>query len=727
MIAKVLVEINNINVDKTFDYIVPFKYIEKIKIGMRVKVPFASRELEGFVLDLVNSTDDNYELKEIISIVDEEPILNNELLHLGQFMSKKYFSTLISCYQTMLPKALKAQNKTTINKKMIKYVELCSNSFPKLKPNQEKIVEYLRINGKVKKEEVNKISVSGVNTLIKNGIIIESLIEEYRLVTKDINKEKETFKLTVEQQEAKNKILSQTQSSVFLLHGVTGSGKTVVYMEIVEEMLNRGKDSIFLVPEISLTPQMVYHFKSRFGDEVAVLHSRLSEGEKYDEYRKIVEGKVHIVVGARSAVFAPFKNLGAIIIDEEHTTSYKQDNNPKYSAIEIAIERAKNNNAIVILGSATPSLETYARSIKGLYTLVELKHRVNTNNLPLVEIVDMSKEKHRGSIFSSRLITEVNKRLEKHEQIILLLNRRGYSSFITCSNCGYTAKCPHCDITLTYHKTSNTLRCHYCGYADKMNDICPSCGEKAIKTLGTGTEKVEEEIKKVFNARVVRMDLDTTSKKGSHEKIITAFKNHEYDILLGTQMIAKGLDFSNVTLVGVINADTSLMIPNYRSNEYTFQLLMQTAGRSGRGEKNGSVIIQTFNPEHYAITLASKHDYIDFFKQEMEVRRKLSYPPYYYLIYIKVIGKDYNKISIESNKIASILTRELKNSKILGPTTCSVFKLNGLFRFGIIIKYKKEEKMEEVLQSLVNHYKGSQTVKVDIDVNPNNFERYVNF
>lgn len=721
MIAKVLVEINNINVDKTFDYIVPFEYIENIKIGMRVKVPFASRELEGFVLDLVNSTDNNYELKEIISIVDEKPILNNELLHLGQFMSKKYFSTLISCYQTMLPKALKAQNKTTINKKMIKYVELCSNSFPKLKPNQEKIVEYLRINGKVKKEEVNKISVSGVNTLIKNGIIIESLIEEYRLVTKDINKEKETFKLTVEQQEAKNKILSQTQSSVFLLHGVTGSGKTVVYMEIVEEMLNRGKDSIFLVPEISLTPQMVYHFKSRFGDEVAVLHSRLSEGEKYDEYRKIVEGKVHIVVGARSAVFAPFKNLGAIIIDEEHTTSYKQDNNPKYSAIEIAIERAKNNNAIVILGSATPSLETYARSIKGLYTLVELKHRVNTNNLPLVEIVDMSKEKHRGSIFSSRLITEVNKRLEEHEQIILLLNRRGYSSFITCSNCGYTAKCPHCDITLTYHKTSNTLRCHYCGYADKMNDICPSCGEKAIKTLGTGTEKVEEEIKKVFNARVVRMDLDTTSKKGSHEKIITAFKNHEYDILLGTQMIAKGLDFSNVTLVGVINADTSLMIPNYRSNEYTFQLLMQTAGRSGRGEKNGSVIIQTFNPEHYAITLASKHDYIDFFKQEMEVRRKLSYPPYYYLIYIKVIGKDYNKISIESNKIASILTRELKNSKILGPTTCSVFKLNGLFRFGIIIKYKKEEKMEEVLQSLVNHYKGNQTVKVDIDVNPNNF------
>lgn len=721
MIAKVLVEINNINVDKMFDYIVPFEYIEKIKIGMRVKVPFASRELEGFVLDLVNNADDNYELKEIISIVDTEPILNNELLHLGKFMSKKYFSTLISCYQTMLPKALKAQNKTTINKKMIKYVELCSNSFPKLKPNQEKIVEYLRINGKVKKEEVNKISVSGVNTLIKNGIIIESLIEEYRLVTKDINKEKETFKLTVEQQEAKNKILSQTQSSVFLLHGVTGSGKTVVYMEIVEEMLNRGKDSIFLVPEISLTPQMVYHFKSRFGDEVAVLHSRLSEGEKYDEYRKIVEGKVHIVVGARSAVFAPFKNLGAIIIDEEHTTSYKQDNNPKYSAIEIAIERAKNNNAIVILGSATPSLETYARSIKGLYTLVELKHRVNTNNLPLVEIVDMSKEKHRGSIFSSRLITEVNKRLEEHEQIILLLNRRGYSSFITCSNCGYTAKCPHCDITLTYHKTSNTLRCHYCGYADKMNDICPSCGERAIKTLGTGTEKVEEEIKKVFNARVVRMDLDTTSKKGSHEKIITAFKNHEYDILLGTQMIAKGLDFSNVTLVGVINADTSLMIPNYRSNEYTFQLLMQTAGRSGRGEKNGSVIIQTFNPEHYAITLASKHDYIDFFKQEMEVRRKLSYPPYYYLIYIKVIGKDYNKISVESNKIASILTRELKNSKILGPTTCSVFKLNGLFRFGIIIKYKKEEKMEEVLQSLVNHYKGNQTVKVDIDVNPNNF------
>lgn len=720
MIAKVLVEINNTNVDKAFDYIVPSELSKKIKVGMRVKVPFASRQLEGFVLELTTEENSNYELKNIDSIVDEEPILNNELLHLGKFMSNKYFSTLISCYQTMLPKALKAQNKTNINKKMIKYVELCVNTFPKLKPNQEKIVEYLKVNGRVKKDEVNKISVSGVNTLIKNGILKETLLEEYRLVIKE-KEEKKVFQLTEEQKAAKDKILSQTHSSVFLLHGVTGSGKTVVYMEIVEEMLKKGKDSIFLVPEISLTPQMVYHFKSRFGDYVAVLHSRLSEGEKYDEYRKIVEGKVHIVVGARSAVFAPFKNLGAIIIDEEHTNSYKQDNNPKYSAIDIAIERAKENNAIVVLGSATPSLETYARSIKGVYTLVELKHRVKADALPDVEIVDMSKEKHKGNIFSDRLIKEVNNRLEKHEQIILLLNRRGYSSFITCSNCGYTAKCPHCDITLTYHKTSNTLRCHYCGYADRMDDVCPNCHERAIKTLGTGTEKVEEEIKKIFNARVVRMDLDTTSRKGSHEKIITAFKNHEYDILLGTQMIAKGLDFENVTLVGVINADTSLMIPNYRSNEYTFQLLMQTAGRSGRGEKKGFVIIQTFNPEHYAITLASKHDYINFFKKEMEIRRKLSYPPYYYLTYIKVIGKDYNKISFEANKIASILTRELINSKILGPTTCSVFKLNGLFRFGIIIKYKKEDKMEEVLHNLVNHYKGNQTVKIDIDVNPNTF------
>lgn len=725
MVARVSVEISNINVDKTFDYFVPFELENKIKVGIRVKVPFATRELEGFVLEIINdSLDSDYELKQIIDVIDNEVVLNEELLELGKFMSEKYFSTLISSYQTMLPKALKAQNRTTINKKFIKIIEISDEiniNDHILNSTQSKIIDLLKNKIQIRKDELNKISASSVKTLLKKGILKEKEVEEYRLKEIDVIKQ-EPFTLTPSQREAKEEILNtKSLPKTFLLHGVTGSGKTIVYIEIVEEMLKQGKDSIFLVPEISLTPQMVYSFKSRFGDEVAVLHSRLSEGEKYDEYRKISSGKVHIVVGARSAVFAPFKNIGVIIIDEEHTTSYKQDNNPKYSAIDIAIERSKFHNCRVILGSATPSLESYAKSIKGLYQRIELKTRFNDKVLPKVEIIDMNKERRRGAIFSDKLINEINLRLEKKEQVILLLNRRGYASFVTCSNCGHTIKCPHCDITLTYHKSSNTLRCHYCGYGDKMQEVCPKCKEKSMKSLGTGTEKVEEELKKLFNARIVRMDLDTTVKKGSHESIINDFKDYKYDILLGTQMIAKGLDFSRVTLVGVINADTSLMIPNYRSSEYTFQLLMQTAGRSGRGEKEGRVVIQTFNPEHYAIKFAKEHDYLGFFKKEMSIRRELSYPPYYYLVQIKVIGKNYDVIRNEVNKIAYKVKDLLKNSQILGPTTCSVFKLNGLYRFGIIIKYKKEEHIDEVLKLLIDHYKNNRNIKIDIDVNPNNF------
>lgn len=725
MVARVSVEISNINVDKTFDYFVPFELENKIKVGIRVKVPFATRELEGFVLEIINdSLDSDYELKQIIDVIDNEVVLNEELLELGKFMSEKYFSTLISSYQTMLPKALKAQNRTTINKKFIKIIEISDEiniNDHILNSTQSKIIDLLKNKIQIRKDELNKISASSVKTLLKKGILKEKEVEEYRLKEIDVIKQ-EPFTLTPSQREAKEEILNtKSLPKTFLLHGVTGSGKTIVYIEIVEEMLKQGKDSIFLVPEISLTPQMVYSFKSRFGDEVAVLHSRLSEGEKYDEYRKISSGKVHIVVGARSAVFAPFKDIGVIIIDEEHTTSYKQDNNPKYSAIDIAIERSKFHNCRVILGSATPSLESYAKSIKGLYQRIELKTRFNDKVLPKVEIIDMNKERRRGAIFSDKLINEINLRLEKKEQVILLLNRRGYASFVTCSNCGHTIKCPHCDITLTYHKSSNTLRCHYCGYGDKMQEVCPKCEEKSMKSLGTGTEKVEEELKKLFNARIVRMDLDTTVKKGSHESIINDFKDYKYDILLGTQMIAKGLDFSRVTLVGVINADTSLMIPNYRSSEYTFQLLMQTAGRSGRGEKEGRVVIQTFNPEHYAIKFAKEHDYLGFFKKEMSIRRELSYPPYYYLVQIKVIGKNYDIIRNEVNKIAYKVKDLLKNSQILGPTTCSVFKLNGLYRFGIIIKYKKEEHIDEVLKLLIDHYKNNRNIKIDIDVNPNNF------
>ena len=333
----------------------------------------------------------------------------------------------------------------------------------------------------------------------------------------------------------------------------------------------------------------------------------------------------------------------------------------------------------------------------------------------------MNKEYKKTGVFSQKLLVSLNETLKKKEQAIILLNRRGYSSFVTCSNCGYAVKCPHCDITLTYHKSSNTLRCHYCGYGESKIDICPSCGESAMKNLGIGTEKVEEELNKLLDARIVRMDLDTTVKKGSHEKIVNGFKNYEYDILLGTQMIAKGLNFPKVTLVAIINADTSLMIPNYKSSEYTFQLLMQTAGRSGRFDREGKVIIQTFNPNHYAISLSKNHNYIDFFKEEMKVRRKLCYPPYYFLIYIKIIGKDYNIVSTESNKIGNKIKKELSSSIVLGPTPCNVLKLSNQYRFGITIKYKFEPELENVIKNIINHYKGNNKIKIDIDINPNSF------
>ena len=718
MVVNVLVELSSKNIDKTFDYIVPSNLEDKIKIGKRVTVPFGHQTLEGFVL---GTNDTEYEnLKEIIDVVDEDIVLTKELLDLGKFVSEKTLSTLISAYQVMLPKALKAQKGTNINKKIVKYVELTKNDIDdsKLNDKQKEIINLVKENKQIKKETLNKISLSSTNTLIKREILKVIEKEEYRLDEELELVEK--YPLTSDQERVVNEIMNENDNNVFLLHGVTGSGKTEVYMEIIEKMKEQGKTSIVLVPEISLTPQIVNRFRKRFGKTIAILHSRLSEGEKYDEYRKISRGEVDIVIGARSAIFAPLNNIGTLIIDEEHSTSYKQESNPKYNAIDVAIERSKYHNAKVVLGSATPSLETYARAQKNVYKLVELKNRVNNKTLPKVDIIDMNKEKNKTSYFSKKLVDAINDRLQKQEQIILLLNRRGYASFVTCSNCGYVEKCPNCDITLTYHKSSNTLRCHYCGYGNRRIDKCPECKEQAIKELGVGTEKVEEEINNLFGCRVVRMDFDTTSRKGAHEKIIEDFKDHKYDILLGTQMIAKGLDFENVTLVGVINSDTALMIPNFRSSEYTFQLLSQVSGRSGRGSKEGSVIIQTHNPDHYAIELSKTHDYIGFYNQEMKIRRELSYSPYYYMATIKIISKDYDQARDESNKVGGILRKNLTNSIILGPTVCSVFKMNNLYRFNIIIKYKKEDNLYPTLIDLQEHYKNINNVKIDIDLSPIN-------
>ena len=722
MIIGVLVELSNKNIDKIFDYSVPDNLKDKIKVGIRVKVPFGKMELEGFVIEIKNSSD--ISVKDILEVVDDEVILNEELLELGKKIQEDTLSTLISCYQIMLPKALKAKNGMVINKKFDTYYYLNKDivCYGKLSASQDRIINLCMEKEYVLRKELVDISLSSLNTLIKKNILLEKKLEHYRLrYNEKIEPKKE---LTEDQMKVVNEVLLNKGYCPYLLYGVTGSGKTEVYMELIEDALNRGKTSIVLVPEISLTPQMILRFQKRFGDNIAAIHSALSDGEKYDEWRRIVKGEAKIVIGARSAIFAPLKNIGMIIIDEEHSDSYKQDDsNPRYSAKDVALIRAKYHDCPLIMGSATPSLEAFARAKKGVFKLLELPNRINGKELPKINIIDMNEiiKKTKGH-FSEELLAAISLRLKKKEQVILLLNRRGYSSFVTCKNCGYTFKCPNCDITLTYHKSSRTLRCHYCGYGTKVYDTCPNCHEKSINDLGVGTERIEEELGKLFpESRILRMDFDTTSRKGMHEKMITAFKNQEYDILLGTQIVSKGLDFDNVTLVGVINSDTSLNIPDFRSSETTFSLLAQVAGRAGRSTKEGEVIIQTFNPDHYAIQYTKKHDYLGFYNKEMFIRRELKYPPFYYICYLKISGKDSDYIYGEVNKIKKVLENKLENTIILGPSPCVIFKLNNIYRYGIILKYKKEDNLREVLDKIIDHYKDNSKLKLDINFNPSHF------
>lgn len=722
MVCECLVELEHVFIDKTFTYKINKEQLPLLKVGMRVVVPFGKQTLEGFVLKIYENKDVSLEnkLKEIISIVDTYPILNEELLTLGKYISKTTLCSLMTSYQAMLPKALKAKKKVNMTPKYDTYICInygMYNNDIKFNASQEKILELLKENKKVKKEVLNKISVSSVNTLLKKNILLEEKEENYRYNL--INEEKIKFNLNEEQQKVYKEIFNSINTNeTFLLYGVTGSGKTNVYMKVIEDVIKNNKTAILLVPEISLTPQIIKRFTSYFSN-IAVLHSGLSDGEKYDEWRKINEGKVNIVIGARSAIFAPLKNIGVIIIDEEHSQTYKQENNPRYNAIDIAKERCKYHNCPLILGSATPSLESFARAKKNVYKLLELKNRYNNNTMPKVEIIDMNKEfKKASGYFSNTLIDQIKETLERKEQVILFLNRRGYSSFLTCSSCGYVEKCPNCDISLTYHKSSNMLRCHYCGYATKRKKLCPKCQEE-FKDYGIGTEKVEEELKSLIkDAKIIRMDVDTTTTKNAHAKIINSFLEEKYNILVGTQMIAKGLDFPNVTLVGVLNADIGLNFPDFRSSETTFSLLNQVLGRSGRGNKEGKVLIQTFNPEHYAITYTKNHDYLGFYNEEMKIRKILKYPPYYYICSIKIISKDYNLASKSSYDVVNYLKQNIKNEIILGPSVCNVFKLNNNYRFQIIIKYKDVNNILEYLTNIEHHYFNKKDIKVEIDFNP---------
>ena len=715
MYADVLIELKAKKIDKTFTYLIPKKLRDKVKIGIRVLVPFGKQTLEGFVLNIEYDKDVDYELKEIIDVIDDNPVINEEMLELGKYISKKTLCSLINAYQTMLPTALKAHKNFKVNKKYISYIKLIDFEYIPKNDNQKEIIELLK-KGIVLKSELTKVSVSSINTLLNKKIIEEIKEETYRLSTNPLYNDKKVI-LNKEQQFVVNEVLNNKDKFIpYLLHGVTGSGKTEVYMNIIESVLKEGKEVIVLVPEISLTPQMVDIFKSRFKNSIAILHSALSDGEKYDEWRKIERKEVNIVIGARSAIFAPLTNIGLIVLDEEHSDTYKQDNNPKYDAIDIAIKRAKTYNCPIILGSATPSIESYTRAKLGTYKLLELKNRVN-RTMPEIKLIDMKNEIKKGyRILSKELIDDINDRLNKNEQVILLLNRRGYSTTITCKECGNTIKCPNCDIPLTYHKNGNKLNCHYCNHTTYKPLTCPECNSKNINSFGMGTEKLEEEVNNLFECKTIRMDIDTTRKKGSHERIINDFRNKKYNILIGTQMISKGLDFDDVTLVGVINGDATLNIPDFRSGERTYSLLNQIAGRSGRSSKPGKVIIQVFNIEHYSIEYASKNDYINFYKEDMNIRRKLKYPPYYNLCLIKLIGIDYEQLNKEGLKIKECLNNT--NSIVLGPSPCTIPKIYNKYYIQLIIKYKNIKDIYNEIKFIIDKLKNNSKLNIEVDFNP---------
>ncbi|MGX8018473.1 primosomal protein N' [Streptococcus pasteurianus] len=750
-----------------------------------------NRLLQGFVVGFSDTFDNTVtDLKAISEVLDFEPVLNVEQLELAEQMRHTVFSYKISILKSMIPNLLNSQydkrltptESLSSEERLALFGEKESRLYSSFTEEEAKKVARLVQAGKItvdylakdKKNiktekyyyiQAEKMAAADISNRAKKRLELRDYLLEHpeegrlsdlhHLFSRDVVKffvdnqlitvlEREKKRsdayfdvattdfldLNAEQAAVVEQVTSQIaqESNPFLLEGVTGSGKTEVYLHIIDKVLKLGKTAIVLVPEISLTPQMTNRFISRFGKQVAIMHSALSDGEKFDEWRKIKSGQARVVVGARSAIFVPIENIGAIIIDEEHEATYKQESNPRYHARDVALLRAKYHKAVLLMGSATPSIESRARASRGVYQFLQLTHRANPMaKIPKVEIVDFRDYvgQQEVSNFTPYLLEKIADRLEKNEQVVLMLNRRGYSSFIMCRDCGYVDECPNCDISLTLHMDTKTMNCHYCGFEKSIPHTCPNCHSRSIRYYGTGTQKAYDELVEVFpQARILRMDVDTTRQKGAHQRILDKFGNHEADILLGTQMIAKGLDFPNVTLVGVLNADTSLNLPDFRSSERTFQLLTQVAGRAGRAEKEGEVLIQTYNPQHYAIQLAQKQDYEAFYAYEMGIRRQLAYPPYYFTVGLTLSHKDEQTVVRKSFELLQLLRQQLSDKiKILGPTPKPIARTHNLYHYQIIVKYRFEDNLENVLNQILDltQLPENKDLRLVVDYEPQNF------
>ena len=740
MIVEVIINSNVKNLNRIFDYSVPINLEKDIKVGRRVFVPFGNMKeyQEGFIIGIKEKSE--YKIKDIIR-VEKENSITEERINLAKLMARKYFCNISDCIKLMLPPGTTTKNiENRIKEKSARFIYLLKtedeinedidNKIIK-SDKQKRILKFLIDNEEVSSidlETFTDTTSANIKALEQKGYIeiVEKAVERNPFLKKDI-RPTSNLDLNDEQKKAFNSVASNIRKNLFgefLIFGITGSGKTEIYLQLIKEVLNKNKTAIVLVPEISLTPQMVDRFISRFGEEnIAILHSKLSVGERYDQWKKIESGSVKILIGARSAIFAPMKDLGLIIIDEEHDSSYKSEKSPRYNAKEIARYLAKEKNIPLVLGSATPDINTYYDAVNGKTQLITLTRRANNSKLPNVEIIDLKEELANGnrSMLSRRLFSAIENNLKEKKQTILFLNRRGYSTFVMCRDCGYTVKCNKCNVSMTYHIEQNRLKCHYCGYERKNVTICPECNSKNIRYFGTGTEKLEAEIKKLFpNASTIRMDIDTVSKKNSHEKILNEFRDKNIDILIGTQMVVKGHHFPNVTLVGVIAADSSLFIDDYRSSERTFQILTQVAGRAGRENNNGTVIIQTYNPDNFAIECSKFQNYKMFYDEEIKFRELLKYPPFCDIIKIEINDISRNQTAKTAMQIYDSLIKQNVDGKmaIYKPMPSPIDKIKDRYRWRIIARCKFSNTVIDRINNSLKNINSANT-RVMIDVNPN--------